>query len=296
MTGNQKAQAFLGMLGIMGAHLGYTAVSTGFLADLLGVSGADEDVQKRTRYEWLMDTLKANLDGAGVIGFGINAAINEMQGKGGFISIPLIKWVQEIAGINANYWTYEQKVQEKLDATINAMAKIKGYQAPFGKIVGENTEEKMEKLVQATESGNYEEAVEILGQNIEDRKAILEDIGYDLSEKEQGDAYRKELAKIEKDEESLKEFSSYSSALGALGNYFDKGGNFTETIDAVTGKSEAWKYMLNAKETAGDLWERDDAIFKYFFGEPYKIEEKKSEEEEEVIEEQKEAFRDEFRK
>ena len=53
--------------------------------------------------------------------------------------------------------------------------------------------------------------------------------------------------------------------------------------------------MLNAKDSKDDLFPNDDAIFKYFTGKDYEIKESKPQEVEEAIEEQKEAWKDEFR-
>jgi len=230
-----------------------------------------------------------------VLGFGINSFVNYMEGKKAFIDIPLTQWIKGVAETGSNYWSYEQDLEDKLDHTIYAMNKIKGYSTPFGKIVGDDMEEKMQDLIEARDSGNNEKAIEVFKKNIEDRKDILEDQGYDKDDEIEGMEYRKELAKIEKDEESLKEFISYSTIAGALTQYFDKGNNFSETMKFLSGESDAWDYGLNAKKSAKDLYPNENKIYKWYYGEDYEIKEKKSEEEEEAIEEEKESWKDEFR-
>ena len=254
--------ALIGVLNMLTASATFTAVNTGYLADVMGLSEASDETKDRTRYEAASGIVKANLDGLGVVGMLANGILNELEGKGVFNNVPLMKYLQKQWATTGSYISYNQDSKEEIR---KSLANELGLESSGGKYGDFLSKEMFDEVYNLYNEGKIEEAKNVMLKEREKTQRALDEAGVDEGEK------LIEQAKIDKQSEAIEKLERFKEPFNIISDFIGKG-NFKESMEAIMSKDESgfWKYALNIKDKPEDNWETNNWIYKEITGSKYK--------------------------
>ena len=96
-TPEEKVQALYDMIyyPLMGSAV-FSALAGGAIRLAVGDDDEDESVNRRLKYDWVMDSMQGTVQGYGVPGMIVDGFLNEARGKGKFNNIPVMKKLSEM--------------------------------------------------------------------------------------------------------------------------------------------------------------------------------------------------------